>query len=759
MLFTSEQYMISKKVIFIVIIVLTILLTACNDKNDTEESIPDEIVEGEASVDRSVIESYLYKPHRIEISDNTRFVNGALVHAERIYYWYVDSHDEIVVVNISYDGEDTQETRISTDNLKPAGVNMRVNIYGLHVTNEGNIAVVMFCTFANDDNTIIYNIYDPQGEMISSVDISQNFAMSGILFWLEEVVFIENGKLAILARNEHGKEFILLNAAGTEITRFPVDFEQNIASMADGRLALLLQTGNECFLRIINTETGSPDDDIPLPIPGIKRILHPGNTRQFDILLNDNYILYGYSINDMILTPLLNWMEADINLVPGYFIGLLPEDRIAVFYTDSVYIGGNFEFIDDLFILIRNPRPDMEDRITITLGGLWIPDDIRREIIIFNRENPDYEIELIDYRLNSEWDAADMRFNVEMITGRGPDIIIESYDHHNFNDYLLDLYPFIDGDTDIDRNDFFQNVLQILEEPDGTMLTVTNSFQIRTMLALRETAEHIYPLTFDKLLTRLNESPDLILTSQWLNRESFLTHSLIFSDTGFIDFSTNRAYLDSDEFIDLLEISSRLSQPEHVYHYDVTPEYEKFMKGEQLLYYFFFMEPEQLHMYNARFGDIVAVGLPTNTGGYHAVNPGTGLSINAGTNHPEAAWSFIRRILMPEYSVQSSIPLRIDKYEKLIEKLMTPTIVDGIEQPRKMSWGRNNEFLIYAMTDEEAAVIRDIIESAGMQRQYNDTIMTIIQEDAELFFEGHRSVEDTVRIMQNRVQTYLNEQG
>ncbi len=39
----------------------------------------------------------------------------------------------------------------------------------------------------------------------------------------------------------------------------------------------------------------------------------------------------------------------------------------------------------------------------------------------------------------------------------------------------------------------------------------------------------------------------------------------------------------------------------------------------------------------------------------------------------------------------------------------------------------------------------------------NDMIMSIINEEAEPFFKGQKSVDDVVKVIQNRINNYVNE--
>ena len=71
----------------------------------------------------------------------------------------------------------------------------------------------------------------------------------------------------------------------------------------------------------------------------------------------------------------------------------------------------------------------------------------------------------------------------------------------------------------------------------------------------------------------------------------------------------------------------------------------------------------------------------------------------------------------------------------------------------------NEEIEIAPLTEDRAAVLRMMMEHVTHERFAKPHIMELIMEEVEPFLAGDRSVEDTARIIQNRVQTYLNERA
>ena len=69
------------------------------------------------------------------------------------------------------------------------------------------------------------------------------------------------------------------------------------------------------------------------------------------------------------------------------------------------------------------------------------------------------------------------------------------------------------------------------------------------------------------------------------------------------------------------------------------------------------------------------------------------------------------------------------------------------------------EYFSRALTAEELDQIRALIDAVDTVYQYDDTVAAILVEEASAFYAGVRSAEEAAQLIQNRVQTYLAEQG
>ena len=87
-----------------------------------------------------------------------------------------------------------------------------------------------------------------------------------------------------------------------------------------------------------------------------------------------------------------------------------------------------------------------------------------------------------------------------------------------------------------------------------------------------------------------------------------------------------------------------------------------------------------------------------------------------------------------------------------------PETGEQVEEPVS-SWSWDALYVdIYAMTEEEAQALRELIASVKYSMSYDETIMNMIAEESAAFFEGGKNAADTAALIQDRVTTYVNEQ-
>lgn len=231
-----------------------------------------------------------------------------------------------------------------------------------------------------------------------------------------------------------------------------------------------------------------------------------------------------------------------------------------------------------------------------------------------------------------------------------------------------------------------------------------------------------------------------------------------------IDYDLGTCHFDFPEFKAALEFAATL--PETA---------EDYGDGE------YWMDPSG-HMYNSRYienkvllqpvsitrirdlssringalgEDGVYVGFPGNSreGGVLRIY-GTSFVLSGQSSHLEGAWSFARYLLTEEYQSGlldrgGGLPTRKDVFEDNVQ--------DAAEYEGFCFI--NNEFMnLSALTPEQLDMAVDFIKGVHHFSFDDVTVMNIICEEAEGYFQGQKDVESVVDVIQNRVGLYLQEQ-
>ncbi|MCL2367946.1 MAG: hypothetical protein FWC72_03025 [Oscillospiraceae bacterium] len=719
-------------------ILLSLSLVACG--NDGGDAGATELSAFEDHLDR-----YVYLSTQIALE--AEWVDGILIHDERIFYYHRTGQD-LVITSLLPDGSDRRETRIP-------GVSH--GLAGATITPVGHIGLLVVHA-----GEMFYAEYDLDGRAVSRQDFSAYLPEQTNWIQVEHLLFARNGYIVFFSWDNWGPVLYLLDRAQGTATVLEVDDNPwGLVELRDGRVATFLRQGRGDALRVIDLETGTWGEIIELTGSPAGAVFAAPYGSPFDLFLSGGR-LYGYQLETGTRLPLLSWVETGVLDLWQAELAFFPDGRIAALARDLAQACNRFA---ELTILTPTPRTEQPERIILTIGSLEGMGGglVGEAIAAFNRESTTHQIRLHNYGVYNtadNWHARRLRVQMDLMTGRGPDIILDVDDIMITRGLLLDLYPFLDRDDILDRGDFLPSALRALEGPDRTLVMLSNYFYIDTMIAIAHTVNHIDrwdTADFFALLQSAEQAPYLL--GPWVDREQFLSIMIHFTGTEFIDWHTGQANFDSEGFIQLLNMSTLLPEPgEWQPAWSEVSVYTRMIRGEQLLEFAFLSEAERFAEYPAALGEVRVLGIPTGQGGIHVLRPGSGMGINAQTAHSDAAWDFLRRFLLPEAGVVSGFPIRQDLFEAHIERAMSPTLTEGgMEIPRQIWMGDGLTIEYYAMTAEMAAQLREIIEAAIPAGRFDPGLWDIVLEALSAFFAGDHTAEDTARILQNRVQTYLSE--
>ena len=100
-----------------------------------------------------------------------------------------------------------------------------------------------------------------------------------------------------------------------------------------------------------------------------------------------------------------------------------------------------------------------------------------------------------------------------------------------------------------------------------------------------------------------------------------------------------------------------------------------------------------------------------------------------------------------------------DEKMKEEQKAQFITAEDGTvtEMPSKTYSDQDTYIEVYAASEEDCGIIRELLMQADTFYEYNTDIMNIINEEAQAFFGEIKTLEEVTETIQNRVELYLKE--
>ena len=551
----------------------------------------------------------------------------------------------------------------------------------------------------------------------------------------------------------------------------------NLVQLADGRIAAMLYREGaqgergQNTITVIDPEAKEWGEDSPAPFNAYQ--LYPGGG-DYDYYYSIDSNFFGGKLDADEGEKLLNWINCDIDSDALSTVVPLADGRVLCVLNH--WDRGNGGSSSELAVLTKTEAALVQQKTIITYACMYMDYNLRSQIIKFNKSNEQYRIEVSDYsEYNTEDDytAGLMKLSTEIIGGKVPDIISTSQlpiRQYAAKGLLEDLWPYIDADPELGRDAVMEPVFQALEQ-DGKLYQVTPSFSIFTVAGAPALVGDTPGWTLDDLYAALDKLPEgADVFNQYTTQNDILLQCCAMAMDEFVDWETGTCSFDSPEFMQILEFAASFPAEFDWDDYDFSDsesDYSRIASGKQLLSIVNGSDFQQFQMDKAMFGgDVTYIGFPTTSGSGSAFQINTGLAMSSSCANKEGAWQFIRTVLSADYQQDNvwEFPTNKEAFDSKLEDAMTPVYYtdpetgEQVEQPMG-SWGMEDLTVeMYALKQEEADQILELINSTDRVFTYDQDIFDIISDDTGAFFEGQKNVEETAALIQNRVSLYVNEQ-
>ena len=575
-----------------------------------------------------------------------------------------------------------------------------------------------------------------------------------------------------------GTKLYVFGSDGTiEHTIECAQYPDNLLALPDGRIGMVAWGDSGVALYIVELEKDAVGEEIPLPRSAYNFIPGGGG---FDLYYTNGSNLFGFNLGDTEGTKVLNWINVDVN---GDRVGSAfnIDENGTIRTISNDYVGD--KVTSELVTLSLVPASSLPVKQTLVLGVMYLDYQVQQKLIDFNRHSDTARIEVHDYseyNTEDDYSAGLTKLTTEIMAGNLPDILCLNqlpYDQLASKGLLVDLYPYLDADKELNREDFFPTVLSALEV-NGGLYQVAPSFQILTLIGASSVVGDTPGWTYDEFNAALASMPaGCSPLDQYTTQSDILRRLVTLEMDSLVDWNTGKCAFDSDIYVNILEFSKRFQTDFDWDNYEWSPEDStetRIAEGRQMLMSGNIYSVDDL-LYNDLYfgGDATYIGYPTSEGVGSMMTLSSGFAMSTGCADKDAAWNFLRTVLTEDYQNNIwGLPINRSAFQKKLDEAMTPTyqkdedgnfILDEEGERIEISRGgigmadgsvRN----FYAMTQEQADKLLDVINTTTRVSNSNDSLLSIVEEEAQSFFAGQKTAEEVARLTQSKVNLYVNEQ-
>ena len=563
----------------------------------------------------------------------------------------------------------------------------------------------------------------------------------------------------------------------------------------------------------IDPATGKLTGDT-VKLPDAAYSFFPGDD-VYDIYYDYNGNIYGYKFDTDTKDKVIDWIECDINSNNINSYSILPDGRVIAF--ESSYDDQAQKNNMQLIVMTRVDAASVVNKTVLTFACMYLDWDMRDAIVKFNRASNTHRIVVRDYseyNTDDDYNAGIQKLNTEMLSGKLPDMIdINTYsmpvEQYAAKGFLTDLYELIDADADLSREDFVQPVIKALESADGKLYQLPNTFAVSTAIALDKVAGDYDTWNLAAVkdaMTKLQDGASVF--DVYRTKTDILQTCISRNIDAFVDWENGSAHFDSDEFKALLEFANQFPD---TYDWENATDEEndsaqnRMNAGKQLMTDMYVSSFEdmlyQLTGYN---GGVKFVGYPSEDGtSNHTFQIDGSIAISSTCADKTAAWNFMKQFLTEDYQSGYNVwnfPINQKAFDQKMKDAMTEeyqtdengnVVKDENGNPiriPKMTYyttdtgggvafaattetaastvviggsgvNEDGSISIYAMTQEQADQILDLINATTAVYGYDESILNIISDEAAAYFAGEKSLDDTANMIQSRVNLYVAEQS
>ena len=552
---------------------------------------------------------------------------------------------------------------------------------------------------------------------------------------------------------------------------------QRVLFMPDGRVCFTAYTADGLALFPLDGETHEPSEAISLPA-GSDSLFTGDGKHDFYYSSGSNFFSFDLAADE----PAKEFSWIDLNVTDSmYFPVYVAKDGSVHGYINESTYGDGAVKDYQVFRIDEVPVSSVGEKKAIVLATLGLSYDSQKQVIKFNRSSEDYQITVADYSqyaVENDFSAAVMKLQTDILTGSCPDIIDLSnmaVDRLAARGLLEDLYPYIDADAELKREDYLPNILAAAEN-DGKLVSTVSGFGITSLAGASDVVGSQPGWTYDEFNAALTAMPEgCIAVDPSSSRKDILDNCLTLDLNHYVDWAAGTCDFECEEFTDLLEFAKTFPAVPDMTIADEMSTRERIAGGMQMLLPCNLTTVTSVFAEKPVFGErpYTYIGYPTYTGesgNFIVMSAGFGMS--AGCREKQGAWEFLRTFFTESYQRSSyNIPSNKAAFNAKLKNAMTVQyekdengswLLDenGEKIPQMVFQYVDGENIVkyYALSQEDADMFVSLVENTARCLEYDVSILNIVEQQAEAFFEGQKSAEEVARLIQSKAAIYISEQ-
>lgn len=397
----------------------------------------------------------------------------------------------------------------------------------------------------------------------------------------------------------------------------------------------------------------------------------------------------------------------------------------------------------------------------LSLGVMTLQPEMRNLIASFNRYQNKVMIEPIVYVENWDYEAGYEKLTMDIIQGKAPDLIsVYGLESENLakKGAFCDLYMLMKEDGELKEENLVSSVLRVYEM-EGHLYTIAPTFRIYTMWGAGSMVEGEKGVNAEKMIQILqNYGGDINSIYGFSADENVLMTLCAFNMDKFINWSEGTCDFTGDEFRQVVDFAKQ---------YEGKPFeslYRAIQNRDILLTLGIITSVEDYRLESELYGENVQfIGYPTESGtGTAALFSGDELAISSKSEHQKEAWEFVKYFMQNGYN-GTGFPVVKEHFDTFLAESMNEVFINEngeLSAVAKRSYTEKDiiNIQVYKCEPGDVAAIRDLVNNISDKFQYHTEIQKVIDEEMAAYFQGQKEIEEVCKIIQNRVQLYLDEE-